>query len=290
MFGIWLAIVLLLGASMAEAEDGVNINKLWNFQDTKATRQRFNDLRLEVLTQIARTHGLEGNFDEAHALLDRVEKELETAAKVVKVRYLLERGRAFNSSKKVESALPLFEQAWDLAREIKEHSYAVDAAHMMGIAAKDPKDKMAWNLKAVDYAEKSQDERALRWLGTLYNNIGWEYHDGKDYEKALDMHQRCLDWYKKRAPDTPGHHIARWSVAKQQRMLKRYDEALKTQKELEALYEKLGKKDGFVQEEIGEILLAQGKAYFKRAYEILKDTWVAEEKERIGRLKKLAGD
>lgn len=285
---------LAWGALMTQAGEPVNINKLWNFQDPKATRARFHALRLELLTQIARTHGLEGEFDKSHAILDEVEKQLESAPPVVKVRYLLERGRTFNSSGKVDKAMALFHESFALAKEVKEHGYAVDALHMLGYAEKDQKVKLGWEEKAVAYAEKTQDERALKWLGTLYNNIGWSYAAMGDYRKALASHEHYVTWCVKHAPGTRSHRIARWCVGKQLRMLKRYEEATKIQLELEAEYKKLGEKDGFVQEELGEIYLAEGKAdtakpYFERAYEILKDTYVKNEKERIERLKTLAG-
>ncbi len=288
-----IIVVLAWGALMAQAEDRVNINALWDFQNTKETRSRCHSLRLEVLTQIARTHGLEGDFDKAHAVLDEVEKQLDTAPGAVKVRYQLERGRTFNSSGKVDEANALFHKAFELARDIKEHGYAVDALHMLGYAEKDPKVKLGWEEKAVAYAENSKDERALRWLGTLYNNMTWSYFDMGEFEKGLATARTGEAWHAERHKDTRGHRIARWSVGKLLRMTKRYDEALEVQHKLEADYKKLGEKDGFVQEELGEILLAQGKAdgatpYFKRAYEILKDTWVKDEKERIDRLKRLA--
>ena len=79
--------------------------KLWNFQDPAGTRAKFQAIlpetkgedRLEVLTQIARTHGLQQQFDEAHALLDEVEGALSDETRLARLRYLLERGRAFNS-------------------------------------------------------------------------------------------------------------------------------------------------------------------------------------------------
>jgi len=288
---------MVMGAAMAQAgDDYPDINKLWNFQDAKETRARFEALRLQVLTQIARTHGLEGNFDKAHAILDEVDKALtdHPDMPVVKVRSLLERGRAFNSGKQPQKAMPLFEQAWDLARGIEQHGYAVDAAHMCAIATPGAKDKRAWNLKAIAYAEESKDPRAMRWLGSLYNNMGWDYFDQQAYDHALDMHQRCEKWHAGRAKDSRGHLIAKWSVAKQLRMLKRYDEALEVQRALEAHYKEQGKGGEFVNEEIAEILHATGRQeqarpYFRKAYDVLKDIgWVAEDKQRIARLKKLA--
>jgi hypothetical protein len=49
---------------------------------------------------------------------------------------LLERERAFNSAGKKEQSIPLFKEAYAKAVEHKEDFYAIDAAHMLGIAAK----------------------------------------------------------------------------------------------------------------------------------------------------------
>jgi hypothetical protein len=89
----------------------------------------------EVSTQIARTLGLQRKFAEAHALLDAIEPRLTGLPTHVRVRYLLERGRVFNSSGAPERAVPLFAEALELAEADKDEFYAVDAAHMLGIAA-----------------------------------------------------------------------------------------------------------------------------------------------------------
>jgi tetratricopeptide (TPR) repeat protein len=281
---------------------------LWDFQNPAETRAKFEELLphaeeagnatylLTLRSQIARTWGLQGKFDEAHAILDGIEERLEHAdqperPRLVRVRYLLERGRALNSSKRKEEALPLFEQAWDCARAIETHGLATDAAHMCALASPTPEKAMEWNLEAVRYAERTGDEKALRWLGALYNNIGWEFHEQKRFDEALDMHRKCLDWYADRAAGSRGHSIARWSVAKQLRMLGRLDEALEIQRELEK-----DRPDGFVHEELAEVLHAMGKAdearpYFKKAHEELSAIgWVAEDTVRIERLAKLAAE
>ena len=66
--------------------------------------------RFELLTQIARSQGLQRRFDDAHATLDWVEMVLnglpeteaegEAAAVTPRIRHLLERGRVFNSSRR----------------------------------------------------------------------------------------------------------------------------------------------------------------------------------------------
>ena len=221
-----------------------------------------------------------------------MEQALTGDLKRVRVRYLLERGRAFNSSGQPEKARPLFLEAWDLARTAGKEALAVDAAHMMAIV--EPTDKqLEWNLKALDMAEQSAEPRARRWKGSLYNNIGWTYHDQGDYVKALEMFERGLS-FRLEQGDPVTIRIARWTVARALRSLGRVEEALALQTELLAEVESAGAPDGFINEEMGECLLALQKAdearpHFRRAYELLsKDPWLSEsEPARLERLKEL---
>src|SRR5688572_29863208 len=101
------------------------IDRFWNFNDSAASEARFREairhadddaVRLELSTQLARSHGLQRKFEEGHATLDHIERELVERANdsrfaVSRVRCLLERGRLFNSSSNRDKALPLFEQA-----------------------------------------------------------------------------------------------------------------------------------------------------------------------------------
>jgi len=286
-------------------EELPDLDKLWDYSKPAETEQRFRemlpkaeaagdaDYLLQLKTQLARTLGLQGKFEAAHAVLDEVEKADDGRLPVVHVRYLLERGRAFNSSKHPDEARALFLAAWEFGVEKKIDGYACDAAHMMAIV-EPPEKREAWNVKAMELAEKSSDEKAKRWLGTLYNNMGWDAHDAGDYARALELHEKCLAWHRARNPESRGTRIAKWSVAKQLRMLKRLDEALALQRELLEDWKKAGEEDGFVYEELGECLLAQGKAdearpWFRKAYALLKEIgWVAEDKARMDRLQKLA--
>jgi tetratricopeptide (TPR) repeat protein len=137
----------------------------------------------------------------------------------------------------------------------------------------------------------------------LYNNIGWDYHDQGEYRKALEIHRKGLEWHeardRKSGAEIPGRStlIARWSVAKQLRLLGRVEEALAIQYELLELYRKAEVGDGFVQEEIGECLLLQGREeearpHFAEAWRLLKEiSWVADDDpERLERIRDLARD
>jgi tetratricopeptide (TPR) repeat protein len=285
------------------AQELPDFDKLWNYGDPAATEVKFReklpmapdaDYRLQLQTQIARTMSLRGRFDEAHAILDAVEKEMTPELVKVRVRYLLERGRTFNSSKQQDKARPLFLEAWEVSVKADLEFHAIDAAHMVAIVERSEAG-LRWNEKALAYAEQAKDAHARDWRRSLYNNLGWTYHEMGQYEKALEMHRKFWDLERAKAPDSGGTRIAKWSVAKQLRMLKRVDEALTMQRELLAEFEKIGKTDGFVFEELGECLLAQGKAAeaapeFRKAYGLLKEIgWVAEDTARIERLKKLGG-
>src|SRR5687768_2612862 len=120
---------------------------------------RDEDSRLQLLTQIARALGLQRKFDDAHTILDTAETAMALDMATVRVRYLLERGRLFNSSQQPERARPFFLDAWERGRAAKLDDFAVDAAHMMAIVEPLEK-KLAWNERAVAVAESSSDSRA----------------------------------------------------------------------------------------------------------------------------------
>jgi tetratricopeptide (TPR) repeat protein len=247
----------------------------------------------QLLTQIARTEGLQGKFEDAHRTLDTVEAMLTDELVVARIRYLLERGRVHNSSGQPDESKPCFLEAWELGLEHGEDYHAVDAAHMMGIV-EPPEKQLEWAAKAMELAERSEDERAQNWLGPLYNNTGWSYHDLGEYDKALELFEKSLK-FREEKKDEPGIRIAKWTVARAYRSLGRIEEALGIQKGLEKEFEEKGiEQDGYVFEELGECLLLLDKAdeareYFKLAYDLLsKDPWlVANEAERLERLKKL---
>jgi tetratricopeptide (TPR) repeat protein len=280
-----------------------DFDSLWDYSNPAETESKFREVllqfpegneRLELLTQIARAQGLQRKFDEAHQTLDEVEGQLLVDSSRARVRYLLERGRVFNSSKHPDEAHPFFEHALTMAQELKEDFYAVDAAHMLAIVA-DPASSLDWNLRAIQMAESSADEKARGWLGSLYNNTGWSYHDMGDFESALGIFEKAESYFGEvRREDRL--RIAKWTVARCLRSMSRIDEALSKQMALKAEFDSIGESDGYVDEEIGECLLllkreSEAKPYFAKAYELLsQDEWMmANEPERMKRMKELGG-
>ena len=210
------------------------------------------------------------------------------------MRYLLERGRAFNSSKKTKEARALFHEAWTYGTKEKADYFALDAAHMLQIVEPDG-EKLGWSEKAMKLAETSEDPRCKLWLGTLYNNTGWTVFYLGRYEESLALHQKCRAWHEERKNVEPAL-ISKWAMAKCLRKLERYDEALAMQREVLAERTKLELPAGFAHEELAENLLALGRAeeakpHFVKAWAALKDmAWIDDDEPgRSARLRKLAG-
>ena len=276
----------------------------WNYDKPAVSEQRFRaelanwpqgDPRaLEVATQIARAQGLQRKFADAHATLDAIQKQLDGMPAHVRVRYLLERGRTFNSSGAPERAVPLFAEALSLADCAGDSFYAIDAAHMLGIAAP-ASERLDWNMKALAKAEHATDARSKRWLAPLYNNIGYTYQERGDFKTALAYYRQALPAYEARG-DAAAVRVAKWHIARAQRSLGELDAAEKTQRELLAEFEALGEQDGYVCEELAEIALARGDVAGARPW--AAKAWTAlnadeglrdSEPARLARLATLGG-
>lgn len=281
-----------------------DFDKLWDFNHPDETERKFRSLLVEVqhpaeldykaelLTQIARTLGLQKKFAKAHEVLNQVESDLTNTVPRTQIRYLLERGRVFNSSARQEEALPLFVEAWKLGCRYGEDELAVDAAHMLGIAESTPERRMEWNMLALEYAERHPN--ASRWLGSLYNNIGWAQVEAGNLAEALDLFERALQ-FRQGQGNANLIFIAKWSVAKVLRLMDQTSKALELQLELLKEIEQGAESDGYVYEEIAECLYTldrrmEASSYFSKAYELLShDHWLTNnEPDRIARLKDLS--
>jgi len=312
----YILVILVLFGCITDKNSEVGINPLpnfdamWDYQHPDSTEIVFTEMlkgmknssessydaeyHAELLTQIARTQGLQGKFIQAHATLDSVKNMLNENMKTAQIRYLLERGRVFNTSGEWEISKPLFLKAYEYGVENSLDIYTLDAAHMMGIV-EPPEKQLDWSLKALKIAEETSDTNCKGWLGSLYNNIGWTFHDQKKYDQALSYFQKGYDW-RIEVGDKRGARIAKWAVGRCLRSLDKNDEALKLQKEIVTELEESNlPNDGYVFEELAELYLIKGdkeqaKKNFKLAYEELsKDGWlVKNEPERLKRLQNLA--
>jgi len=284
-----------------------DFDTLWDYDHPAQTEAAFRALlpqaqasgnrsdTIELLTQIARAQGLRRDFTAAHQTLDQAQALLTAELSRATVRYLLERGRVLNSSGHPEEARPLFEVAWEQGLACHEDFHTIDAAHMVAIVAP-PEEKLEWNRKGLALVERTTDARARKWGGSLYNNIGWSYFDAGRYDDALGMFEQALAWQQDHGPEKE-IRIARWCIARNVRALGRIEEALALQQALFAQYQQTLDEDGYVSEELGECLLALGRAdeartHFQRAYALLsQDIWLsANEPARLARLQRLGSE
>ena len=152
-----------------------------------------------------------------------------------------------------------------------------------------------WHTVALEIAEQSSSESARRWLGTLYNNMGWTYFDQGEYASALTVFEKGVA-FRRQQGEQRREQIAQWAVGRTLRALGRLPEALAIQERLLSQREAAGQvADGQVVEEIAEIYLLQDNkaapVFFRKAYRLLiTDPYLVEhETERLERLRALSG-
>ncbi len=288
---------------MQTSENTPNIDSFWEYTNPAVSEERFRaalssaqgDVRLELLTQIARTFSLRQRFDEAHEVLNDVEKHLANAGARPHVRYLLERGRTFNSNGEQEKARALFIKAWEQAQASHFEGLAVDAAHMVAITHAGTPEAIAWNQRGVAIGRASHDAKARSLIPAMLNNSAWDLHDMGRFDEALPLFEEAqAEWTARDKPEQL--QFAKWAVARCLRSLGRYDEALTIQRTLEAEHLAADSADGYVFEEIAENLATLGRTeearpYFEKAFEELRqDQWfVKNEAARLASLKARAG-
>ncbi|MDK2123342.1 tetratricopeptide repeat protein [Parachitinimonas caeni] len=289
----------------ATASALVDFDKQWDYDNPAKTETRFAKLldskefksnpsaRAEVRTQIARAQGMQEKFDQAHLTLDSVQDELSHLSPTVSARYMLERGRLISAAGEPKKAQRWFRSAYLFAEKHRLDFYTIDAAHMVALS-ETGKTALEWNQKALQLAETTTDKRANEWVGSIYNNMGWTYHDLNDYAKALVYLQKALEWHEANSTGKP-LLLARWSVGKLLRISGQLEKALDMQVRLEAAFAARKEEDGYVYEEIAETLRLLGRAnearnYYGKAYFVLNhDAWlVRNEPARLARLRQMA--
>lgn len=178
------------------------LDRLWNFEDPAGSEARFRDAiadgkydadeRAELATQLGRAIGLQGRYEEADALLDAIDADEEPT---VAVRILLERGRLLNSGGHPAMAVPLFEQAAELADHLGEEFLAVDALHMLALA--DGGHRESWTRSALEYASTATDQRTRRWMAPLHINLGRALYEAGRRTEAMIEFQLAEQWAEK---------------------------------------------------------------------------------------------
>ncbi len=257
----------------------------------EAEKRADKSVYLQILSQIALAQAMQQKFDIAHQTLDEAEKLLEPQYQLAKIRFLLERGRVYHQSDRLDQALSFFIQSYDLSKLSPEFDFhTVNASHMVAIVEKHTEGKIEWNKRAINLAEQTKDERCHAWLGPIYNNLAQNYIEAEKYQEALQAFDKCKAHAEERG-DQIVIRGALWGMGRALRGLNKLDQALDIQNDLLKEYEKISDQGllpmeliyvgrGLVYEELAEIYFAkrsgeQSQKYARLAYEDLsKDAWM----------------
>jgi tetratricopeptide (TPR) repeat protein len=260
--------------TMGNAMSAVDVLALWDFNRPEVSEQRFrerlmgadaNDTAI-LTTQIARSHGLRRNFEEARRLLAPLAEGLGARSVEAQVRYHLELGRTWVSA--THRAKDITAQARDTARAAYQRAHhlaqgagleylAIDALHMLPFVETEPAQVLAANQACLAAVLASRDPNARAWEGSLRNNTGYTLHQLGRYEEALAMFRSNVA-LSEQAGNPSRLRIAHWMVAWTLRALNRWDDALAIQTRLEAENAAAGTPDEYVFEELAHLQLAKG--------------------------------
>ena len=234
----------------------------WNFDDPAVSEFVFRDLlentsdvddRIVVQTQIARALGLQGKFDEAHALLG----SLAPVGALDRAWLEIELGRVFNSQTgDARLSVPHFEAATSITKDwpddenlyLAEHVY-IDSLHMMGVIVQMPQSAAVFNYEAIEAALECKTDSGRRWLPSLYNNLGWEEIGADNYEAALAAFEKSLEWARHFGEDRR-IFPARYAVAHTHRIAGRSALALEQFSQLQKDLLAAGRSDQYVAAEL----------------------------------------
>ena len=286
-----------------------DFDSLWSLGDPVVVEQKFRELLpqarhledksiyLQVLSQLALAQAIQKKFDDAHKTLDEAEALLTPEYDFARARVLLERGRVFQQAGNIPEARAYFEQSFQFSEKHKFDYHTINAAHMIAIVAEKTEEKIQWNQLALNLATSTKDTRARDWLGPLSNNLARNYLEEKQFEKALAMFQKSLE-YREKEGHASNIRIAKWSIAHTLRLLGLLDDALAIQHELLKEYAAMTKSGnfdmpavmfkvarGWVYEEIAEIYNAKARIFASLAYDDLSNELIYTTTERLERLK-----
>ncbi|MBN8689441.1 MAG: tetratricopeptide repeat protein [Armatimonadetes bacterium] len=270
------------------------IDELWDFSNPSESESRFLSAadsesdpmnRAELLTQAARSMGLQKKFDDASALLNGVSQSLPAGDSIAKVRYHLESGRVLNSSRTGDRGLEHFLEASEMAARLDDNHLEIDAIHMLAIIGT-PEQALALNLQAIDKAKRTTQPRARKWIGSLSNNLGWTYFDQGELRLALDQFQIAHEYFLSTGNDA-SKAIAKWTLGRVYRELGQHSLAIQMQRRVL----ELAPDDGYCHEELALLNRLTGdpkkaRYYAEKALPFIRENH-PDELNRIQSLEKI---
>lgn len=265
--------LLALWLACAPAQAAVDVDALWDYSQPARSEQAFRaalqgaspDEQISLLTQVARSFTLRGEFGEAERELDALEPRLAGAGVEPRVRALLERGRILKAQGHPTRARPFFVQAMELARPAGLEALAADAMHSVASVETTAESRLAWQERTADYAREAKDPRARKWEAAAFNNMGITLIQMGRPELALPVLRKALAAYEQQglAPAVRG---SRWMIAHGQRLSGDLKGALAGFEALERDDAAAGQADRYVLNELASVHEALGQAEQAEAY------------------------
>lgn len=268
-------LALSLGATLlaGPARAALDVDALWDFAQPVRTEQAFRealgraqgDEALILVTQIARTFTIRGEFANAERELDGIAAKLPTAGAEARVREALERGRILRGQGQGGQARPFFIRALEMARPAGLEALTADAMHSVALVEPTREGRLAWHERTLDYVREAKDARARKWEPAALNNMGITLNEMGRHDLALPVLQKALAIYQQQGL-APAIRGGRWLVAHTQRMSGDLKAALAGFESLEKDDAAAGIADRYVLNELASVHEARGDAAAAEAY------------------------
>lgn len=174
----------------------LDVRDHWNFGDPTESRAIFESLLptlddrqeyLDVVAQIARTYSLKGENENCLETMKPVWDEGLKLGGRAAASLMLEAARAYRGMGMIDKA----RQGFDDVAQTGPEDLRVDALHMLALIAEGDQVDF-FNQQAITLAKTSKDEWAKRWIGSLYNNMGWSRFEAGDFDEALEYFESAL--------------------------------------------------------------------------------------------------
>jgi tetratricopeptide (TPR) repeat protein len=261
-----------LPASSTPAEMLANADRIFRSRDYAAANELYKQaasaakiageltVQVEALAQVARSYSIQGKESAGLPWLNQAAELATPSDPIGWSRFQNVKGIFQREAGDRELATETFILLYDYCREREMYLRAIDAAHMVAIAA-DLESQIAWAYKGIAAAEAGGHED---WLAILWNNLGWTFDDLGRYDESLTALRKAQQYHWRTGSDLM-KLIADWSLGHALRMTARTDSARFVMETTLAWAERRYTADpspteaewvGFVHQELGEQRLA----------------------------------